>query len=223
MRDVHTDGRILRVSEDEIFDVFDGLVRRADVYVVDEYQVPEVPDLQMPVFDLEAEAKAYDTVQSRRELLMQSVSHTPVLDTPDVDNLFEFDQNEVDGIVHNLERKTRSFRSLLIRNTVLGAASDISAAQAEALMQQVLGLDVTIDDSTLPFVLVSGEIDLVGYALKNSRNISATVRDEILKAFALKRLDNAFAEQAAKRRIENHRRVSARFDNMIASRTIKQR
>lgn len=222
MRDVLADGEVVRVAEDEIFDVFDGVVREADTYVVEELNLPKVPDLQMPVIDLDEEARAYDAVQSRREALMQSVTHTPILETPDVDNLFEFDQAEIDQIVSNLTSRTNKFRSLLIRNTVLGAASDISAAQAEALMQQVLGLDVSIDDSTLPFVLATGDIDLVGYSLKSSRNIPAAVRAEILKAYALKRYDMVFNEQAAKRRIENHRRVSARFDNMIASKTTKR-
>ena len=221
-RDVFIDGNIVRVTDDEIFDVFDGIVREVDSYVVEELSVPQVPDLHMPVIDLDEEARAYDLVQSRREALLQSVNHTPVLETPDVDNLFEFDQSEIDQIVSGLTSRTEQFRRLLIRNTVLGAASDISAAQAEALMQQVLGLDVSIDDSTLPFVLATGDIDLVGYSLKSSHNIPAVVRAEILKTYALKRYEMVFAEQAAKKRMENHRRVSARFDNMIASKTTRR-
>lgn len=196
---------VQRVDLSELEPIVDGYARRVESYISEEYVLPKRVDVE----DL---ADVYERVRQKAPMLIDAKSaHIP---DPVPMNTFDVDPEEVASTSSKLTKDVDALRKLIVNHAMSNAAMDIASAQAGSMLSDILESEVTVDDDMLEYLNVVGDADILTFILGRT-SVPEVVRNEALKDFMLKGFESVRVKLINKKRLENIRRISSKYDSPI--------
>lgn len=133
------------------------------------------------------------------------------------ENVFEVNEETVDGLIDDIEDSANSFRKMFLSQTIpqlLGY--DIAAGEAEAVVRDMLKTDIEIDDELVSYIGKISLADMIGKVMKDSKNIPEAVLGDVLKDFLIKSFDGVRVDALKNHKSGLLRRLKSEYSNLIA-------
>lgn len=186
--------------------------------VNDIHSIHKGPEDETEHIDLDAEAEAYAKTGSRLSIKprLHEIRNRSKSDDFGPENVIDIDADQVDGYIDNIERHSRRFKKMLLRNTVSRMLGfDIAAGETEAIARDCLKTDVEIDDDMVPYIEAIGNAEMVADMMKEGGKIPEVVMNDVLKEMLNKSFeDNRLLNKV--KEAQKMRRMNHEFDGLVA-------